>query len=190
MTAPAHQIKETTKPRFVSLEQFLKRYAKTEDGYKYELNNGIIEKTKTMNQDQAFIENNLLRLFVRTTLFTEGGCIFFEKDVKTSSTQLRRPDASIFTASQLHVMGNDNMQTPIWVAEIISDTDNINRVNRKLEEYFTAGIQVVWHIFPEIDTVYVYTAADKVEICKNQKVCSGEPALSGFEMTAAQLFTR
>lgn len=190
MTATAHQIKETAKSRYVSLEQFLKRYAKTEDGYKYELNNGIIEKTKTMNQDQAFIENNLLRLFVKTSFFNEGGCIFFEKDVKTSAQQLRRPDAAIFTAAQSKVMRNDNMQTPIWVAEVISDSDNINRVNRKLEEYFTVGVQVVWHIFPDIETVYVYTAADKVEICKNQKICSGLPALIDFEITANLLFTR
>jgi Uma2 family endonuclease len=190
MTATLYQPRETVKQPYVSLPQFLKRYAKTEDGYKYEWNNGLIEKTKTRNQDQAYIEDNLLRRFVKTTLYTEGGCIFFEKDVKTSSTQLRRPDASIFTAAQRKVMSNANMQTPIWVAEIISETDNINRVNKKLEEYFKAGVQVVWHIFPEIETVYVYTASDKVEICKNQKICGGVPALVGFELTAAQLFTR
>ncbi len=189
MTA-LHPILQTAKPRLVTLDQFLKRFANTEGGYKYELNNGVVEKTKKMNQDQAFIENNLLRLFVRTSFFTDGGCIFFEKDVKTSPQQLRRPDAAIFTAAHAKLMSNENMQTPIWVAEIISGTDNINRVNKKLEEYFNAGIQVVWHIFPDIETVYVYTATDKVEICKNQKLCTATPAITDFELTAAQLFTR
>ncbi len=190
MTATLYPILQTAKPRLVTLTHFLKRYAKTEDGYKYEFNNGVIEKTKTMNQDQAFIENNLLRLFIRTSFFTEGGCIFFEKDVKTSAQQLRRPDASIFTAAQSKIMSNANMQTPIWVAEVISGSDNINRVNKKLEEYFNAGVQVVWHIFPDIETVYVYTATDKVEICKNQKLCSAASAIPDFEITATQLFTR
>ena len=189
MTA-LHPILEKTQPRLISIEQFLKRYSHTEAGYKYELNNGIIEKSKKMNQDQAFIENNLLRLFVKTSFFTEGGCIFFEKDVKTSPQQLRRPDAAIFTAAQSKLMSNENMQVPVWVAEIISDTDNINRVNRKLEEYFNAGVLVVWHIFPEIETVYVYTAADEVEICKNQKICSASKAIPNFELTSTELFTR
>ncbi|MBL7813895.1 MAG: Uma2 family endonuclease [Saprospiraceae bacterium] len=190
MTAPANLPTAIMKPklRYVTLAQFLKRYAHTEGGYKYELNKGVVEKTKTMNQDQAHIEDNLLRLFVKTSMFTEGGSIFFEKDINTINEQLRRPDAAIFTPAQRKIMSNANMQIPIWVAEIISDSDNINRVNTKLEEYFQAGVQVVWHIFPETETVYVYTAIDKVEICKNQKVCNGLPALSGFEITATQLF--
>jgi hypothetical protein len=46
-----------------------------EDGYKYEWNDGSIEKTKTMKQDQLIIQSILLRLFVQTKLFgrrTEG----------------------------------------------------------------------------------------------------------------------
>jgi Uma2 family endonuclease len=190
MTAFAQDISVIKKPRLISLQSFLKRYSDIEDGYKYEYNNGIIEKTKTMNQDQSTIEDALLRAFIETNFFRQGGAIFFEKEIYTTATQLRKPDAAIFTANQKRVMGRDNMQVPIWVAEVISETDNINRVNKKLVEYFEAGVKVVWHIFPNIETVYVYTAADVVTICKGAKICSGAPAVADFEISATNLFAK
>ena len=46
-------------------------------------------------------------------------------------------------------------------------SDRINRVNNKLEEYFQAGMLVVWHIFPQQQLVYVYTSSIDVKICRN-----------------------
>ncbi len=37
--------KKAMKPALVSLNTFFSKYANAEDGYKYEYNNGIIEKT-------------------------------------------------------------------------------------------------------------------------------------------------
>ncbi len=190
MEAAIVQNTPTKKPRKISLATFLERYSNMEDGFKYEYNQGIIEKTKTMNQDQALIEDALLRAFITTQFFKEGGAIFFEKDIKTSLEHLRRPDVAIFTAKQTRVMSNDNMQIPVWVAEVISESDNINRVNKKLDEYFNAGVKVVWHIFPENKTVYVYTAADEVQICRGEKMCSGSPAIPDFGITAKHIFAK
>ena len=64
-------------------------------------------------------------------------------------------------------------QIPQCVAEVISESDNINRVEGKLDEYFSAGVKIVWHIFPVSKKVYVYTAPDKVTICMDKTICSG-----------------
>lgn len=188
MTAFIDYMPTVKKPRLISLQTFLKRYSNLEDGYKYEYNKGIIEKTKTMNQLQALIEDVLMRAFTLTELYKNGGNIFFEKDMRTSIEQLRRPDIAIYTKSQLHLMVKGENQLAEWVAEVISDSDNINRVNLKLEEYFKAGVKVVWHIFPEIETVYVYTAIDEVTICKGEKICSGAPVVPDFQVAATRLF--
>ena len=58
------QKKPGTKPRRVSKARFLREYADREDGYKYEWNNGIIEKTESMNQQQAEIYFVLLAYFL------------------------------------------------------------------------------------------------------------------------------
>ena len=173
---------------YVSLEDFLRLYANTEDGYKYEWNNGQIEKTKGMNQEQGTIQDILMRLFCNTKTFQEGGLYLAETDMKTSATQLRRPDLAIYLANQRKKMVNGENQIAIWVGEIISDTDKANKINKKIEEYFKAGVQVVWNIYPASNQVHVYTAVDEVTICKGERICSGQPALADFDISAATLF--
>ena len=173
---------------YVSLEGFLRLYADIEDGYKYEWNNGQTEKTKGRNQEQATIQDILMRLFCRTKTFQKEGLFAVETDMKTSATQLRRPDLAIYLANQRAKMIKGENQIAIWAGEIISDTDNANKINEKLEEYFNAGVQVVWNIYPASNQVYVYTAVDQVTICKGRRICSGQPALADFEISAAALF--
>lgn len=56
-------IPENTSDSMISLEDFLRLYSDMEDGYKYEYNKGIIEKTKSMDQEQGFIQKILNKLF-------------------------------------------------------------------------------------------------------------------------------
>jgi len=106
--------------------------------HKYEWNNGQIEKTKGMNQEEVTIQDILMRLFCRTKTFQEDGLFAVETDMKTSDAQLCRPDLAIYLANQRAQMIKGENQIAIWVGEIISDTDNANKINKKLEEYFKA----------------------------------------------------
>lgn len=175
-------------PRRISKAQFLRDYADREDGFKYEFNRGIIEKTTGMNQLQANIYFILLEHFLKTAAKKSGGGLIAEVDMGTSDEQLRRPDIAFFTAEQRDLMKMGINQVAPFVAEIISPSDNANRINQKMEEYFAAGVQVVWHIFPELQQVYVYTSPEAVVICRGQTLCSGAPALPDLQIAAADLF--
>ncbi len=172
----------------ISLESFLAQFYNMEDGYKYEWNHGAVEKTKTMNQEQTTIYLLLSRLFCKTKAFEQMGGLTAETDIMTSKDQLRRPDIAFFSGVQINKMKKGKNQLPKWVAEIISETDNINRVEKKLDEYFAAGIKVVWHIYPSAQKVYVYTAPDQVTICMGDTICSGAPVLPDFQVSAKTLF--
>lgn len=175
-------------PRRISKEQFLRDYSNREDGYKYEWNDGTIEKTKAMNQQQATIQAILLRYFIDTQIFREGGLFTAETNMDTSTYQMRRPDLAIYSGVQLKQMKNGENQVAPWVAEVISPTDRVDDVNAKLDEYFRAGVQVVWHIFPHSQKVDVYTSPESVTICRGKTLCSGAPALPDFQMAAEELF--
>lgn len=172
----------------ISLELFLEKYEDMEDGYKYEWNHGLVERITKINQEQTTIFLLLSRLFCNTQAFKEFGGLTAETDMMTSKNQLRRPDIAFYSGAQIQKMKKGDNQIAQWVAEVISDTDNINRVEAKLEEYFKAGVQVVWHIFPVLKKVYVYTAADKVTICIGETICSSVPVLPDFEISATDLF--
>lgn len=173
---------------YISLDDFLRLYSDMEDGFKYEWNNGKIEKTTKMNRTQLSILKILMNLFYQTKTQKEGGLFVPEGDMYTSKTQYRIPDLAIYYESQESDLINDKNQVAPWVGEVISPTDNINRVNKKVHEYFTAGVKVVWNIFPSLDEVYVYTAPDEVTICRGKKICSAKPALDDFEISAESIF--
>jgi Uma2 family endonuclease len=175
-------------PRKVSKARFLKEYADREDGYKYEWNDGVIEKYQGMNQQQAEIYFLLMAYFQKTEASKTGGGLITETDMLTTPSQLRRPDISFYTGEQRRLMKLGENQIAPWVAEVISPSDNANKINSKLDEYFLAGVQVVWHIFPESKQVYVYTSPESVTICRGQTVCSAAPALPDLVISAEVLF--
>ncbi|MCC6724465.1 MAG: Uma2 family endonuclease [Saprospiraceae bacterium] len=179
------------KPKAVKLitkEQFLRRYSNREDGFKYEFNNGIVEKTSAMNQQQATIQGVILRFFIKTKLFEDGGLYSPETDMDTSPVQLRRPDIAIFTGEQVVKMKEKENQVAPWVAEIISPTDRADDINNNLYEYFRAGVKVVWHIYPQSKKVDVFTAPEKVTICSGKTICSGAPVIPDLQIPAEDLF--
>lgn len=185
-TAIAGQKPKTAK--MITKEQFLRRYSNREDGYKYEFNQGIIEKTNAMNQKQAVIQAVMLRFFINTKIFKEGGLFTAETDMDTSATQLRRPDLAIYLGQQLAKMKEGENQVAPWVAEIISPTDRADDINNKLYEYFKAGVKVVWHIYPQSKKVDVFTAPEEVTICSGKTICSGAPAIPDLLIPAEELF--
>ena len=162
-TMPSPTVKKV-KP--LTLEQFWNKYSDRADGFKYELNNGFVEKTpRKMKIEELYIADNIKRAFTKTDAYQKGDGIFEEVDIQTLHEQGRRPGMAYLTREQFRK--GDNRSLPTFVVEVISDTDGINRVNNKLEEYFQAGMLVVWHIFPQQQFVYVYTSSIDVKICRN-----------------------
>lgn len=185
-TMPSPTVKKV-KP--LTLEQFWDKYSDREDGFKYELNNGFVEKIpRKMKIKELYIANNIRRAFSQTSAYQAGDGLFDEVEIETLPEQGRRPDMAYVTKSQLNK--GDNRSLPTFVVEVISDTDGINRVNNKLEEYFQAGMLVVWHIFPQQQLIYVYTSSIDVKICRGDMMCSAAPAVVDFQMSAYDIFKK
>ena len=179
-------------PQRIPFKVFYKKFVDPGDsmvaGIKYEFNNGIIEKTKSMKQNELFIIDNLVELFFNLGL-KRTGILAQEIEVWTSETQMRKPDLAYFTKNQIHNAATKIYTTPEFVVEIISTFDPINVVTHKITEYFNAGVQVLWHIFPEQELVYVFTSPKNIVVCSGDDVCSAAPVLPTFEITANQIFT-
>lgn len=179
-----------TKPkraaRLLTLEEFRKKYANREDGFKYEFKNGeIIKSPGNMNPKQLYIVKNLNRRFSRTQAYAQGDELIAEVDQLTAPARQRRPDLSYWTSDRI-AAGLESVSE--FVIEIISPTDKLEDVEEKLLEYFEAGVKVVWQIRPRSQSVHVYTSPVDVIICTGESVCSAAPVLPDFEMTAREIF--
>jgi len=178
----------TTAVKTISLATFRATYSQREDPYKYEWVHGRVIQSPAMNQEQAFIQAVLQRLFFETATGQAGGLLAVETDMFTAPEQLRRPDLAIYTAEQLQRMQQGEYQVARWVAEVISGNDNFNRVVAKVSEYFEAGVAVVWLVIPATSQVYVYTDRSQAQICRGEMVCSAAPAFPDFKIPAQSLF--
>lgn len=181
---------KTTSRRLVSLESFLARYTNREDPYKYEWNNGVVEKKpRTMNRDQLFIYQNLLKFFVRLKAFAEGAALICEIDMlMTSVNRTRRADIAYLTNVQMAASRNGEPSVCFFVAEVISKNDQINEVEEKLQEYFDNGVQVVWVIFPKLKQVKVYHSIRNIMVCFGEDICSAAPVLPDFKISVNDIF--
>ena len=150
-------------------------------------NNGTIEKTESRKQTEVIIVDVLTRLFSRTETFKNGGA-WGPIDLWTNKTRYRRPDLSIFFAQQVAKMSKGENQIAQWIGEIISPSDTAEQINKKLIEYFTAGVKCVWHIYSKSEQVHVYTSLDNITICRGSRICSAKPALADFEISASDIF--
>lgn len=174
-------------PRPMTREKFLAW--RPEDGYKYEWVNGTIEKTeRTMTPEQQYIVHNLQRRFAQNPLYQTGADLVAEVDATLQDGEMRRPDLSLMTDQQRKACSFGQPYLPMFAIEIISKNDSANKIRRKLNSYFKSGVQVVWHIFPELQTVDVYTSPTSITVHEEASVCSAAPALPDFEISVNDIF--
>lgn len=79
---------------------------------------------------------------------------------------------------------------PDMAVEILSESNTAAEMRRKCEEYFRAGVIVVWLADPATRTVRVFTLPDDFTTYGVGDVIPGEPVLPGFRLPVAQWFGR
>jgi Putative restriction endonuclease len=73
------------------------------------------------------------------------------------------------------------------VIEVISKQQNMPKVVKKMQDYRRAGVQVIWHIFPENQEIHVYKGK-AMTVCVGDDLCSAEPVIEGFVLPAKDVF--
>ena len=161
------------------------------DGYKYEWNDGELIKFSGMNKKQVKIYDILNKLFIKKG-YWESGTFVAGYDVQLCGTppaglQMRRSDIAYLTKAQTNEADRGEDPIPEFVVEIISENDNINKVLAKIGEYYKAGVKIVWLIFPEEKEVHIYSSRREVKICIENDICSASLILPDFEIGVDKL---
>ena len=159
-----------------------------EDGHKYEWNDGELIQFTGMNKKQVYIYDILNRFFVNKG-YLELGTLVSEYDTMLTGIQMRRPDIVYLSREQIEQTKIGEDVIPEFVIEILSESDNVNKVEEKVAEYFKAGVRIVWNIYLEQKVIYVYTSRRHVKICIEDDICSAKPVLPDFEISVNQIFT-
>jgi Uma2 family endonuclease len=79
---------------------------------------------------------------------------------------------------------------PNLAVEVISKSNTRREMELKLEDYFGAGCQLVWLIYPKTQTALVHTSPTaKKEVAKDQSLDGGK-LLPGFTLPLKKLFVK
>jgi Uma2 family endonuclease len=77
---------------------------------------------------------------------------------------------------------------PDLAIEVLSEGNTEQEMLRKLHDYFTAGVRLVWYIDRRTRSARSYTAEDAVTEVGESESLSGGAVLPGFEMSLGTLF--
>ena len=95
-----------------------------------------------------------------------------------------QPDATWLSPEQMALLEPISSRAidvcPAFVAEIMSGTDRLPPLQRKMERYMANGALLGWLIDPYRRRVYVYRPGVEVETLEDPETISGEPVLPGF----------
>ena len=175
----------------MSLPQFIEWVDQQEDGYKYEWKQGFVEQYETMIKKSEWpIVDNIYRAFITTKAFQAGGNLITTPASQLDPKTLRYPDLAFLTKEQIRNTDPDEHPIASFMIEIVSPSDQIGSVKNKIGEYFAAGVQVVWYVFPLLRQVEVYHTPKKVTICTDDDFCSAAPAVSDLSLTPQRIFTQ
>ncbi len=132
-----------------------------------------------------------LRQFVRSqglgrVLGAETGFILFR-----NPDTVRAPDVSFVTehrVAQVGLIKGYFPGAPDLAVEVVSPSDAAAEVHRKVGEYFKAGSQQVWVVYPDEQEVAVYRSARESVVLTATETLDGAPLLPGFTCPGADLF--
>jgi Uma2 family endonuclease len=188
-----------TNATLMTLEQFMQRYS---DEGPFEIIEGEITDVTPQVTRSARIAGEL---FFQLTLYLKAhqlGEAFSEAPfVLTVASNWvkgsRVPDVMFVRRERLEQLAQDDPDwqdkpltiVPDLVAEITSPTDKHAEVNKKIVRYLDDGVQVVWLIEPEGQTVTIYTPGSQhLTHLGAEDTLSGGDVIPGFALLVESLF--
>ena len=79
------------------------------------------------------------------------------------------------------------MLAPRLAVEVLSPSNTEQEMDRKLQDYFAAGVLLVWYVNPVQRTVQVFTAPNQALLLREDQDLTGDPVLAGFVLSLRDL---
>lgn len=161
----------------------------------YEVVRGVKVEHAPMGAREGILANRLNRFCLRSGLVDVRGQTVIEVTVvlRRNPTTKRRPDFA-FVSFERWPEDREAPPGDAWdvvpelAAEIISPSNQAEDVLEKIQEYFAAGVRLVWVIYPNVAQVYVYHSATDVRIVDRGGELDGEEILPGLRIPMTALF--
>ena len=158
----------------------------------FELVDGtLVEKAMGWQESELMV---IIATLLRNFVADKGLGKVFGSDgmFRLRSEQIRIPDVAFI--SKQRFAGRTLHRGAFWelgcdlAVEIISPSNTRREMERKLADYFAAGVAVVWLVYPQQREVVVYSAPTQSTTLQGEDTIDGGDLLPGFSISVAQIF--
>lgn len=160
----------------------------------FELIEGTLVE-KAMGFESAWVA---LQLGTLINLYLErsnlGVCVGADGMMQIAQGLVRIPDVSYVSWDR--IPGGEVPKKPIpnlvpdLAVEVLSPTNTPREMNRKVDEFFEAGVRLVWLIDPEKRTARIYTSPDRFAEIDADGTLDALDVLPGFSVRLGDLLDR
>jgi Uma2 family endonuclease len=161
----------------------------------YEVVDGrIVEKPSmgSFETDIASVLVQLLGYFVRTHRLGKVVVEMLFRIDQAKDLQ-RRPDLA-FISNERWPYNRRAPRGSVWdlvpdlAIEVISPSNQASEVQKKVHEYFAAGVRQVWVVYPDTYEIFVYDSLTVIHVLQRGDELDGAPLVPGFRLPVATLF--
>ncbi|MGC1276294.1 MAG: Uma2 family endonuclease [Planctomycetaceae bacterium] len=164
------------------------------DGDRYELvRGGLVEKE--MSEESNLIAGWIAYLLNAFILPKRSGFVIPEQTYRCfpdDPNKVRRPDISFLRAERRPagpLRHGHTPDAPDLAVEVVSPNDVAYDLEEKLADYRSAGVPLIWVVFPNRRTVHVYAGGSEVpSVLHESDPLTGGEILPGFSVKVADLF--
>jgi len=158
----------------------------------YELVDGVLVE-KTVGTYEAYLALLIGRL-LGNHVEGHGLGIVLGADgmMRLAPGLVRIPDVAFISWDRLP--GREFPREAIWnlapnlAVEVVSAGNTPEEMQGKLHDYFAAGVQLVWYVYPAARQVHVLTAADECVVVSEPESLQGGDLLPGLNLALERLF--
>lgn len=79
-------------------------------------------------------------------------------------------------------------RAPDLAVEVISPSNRLNMIKKKIATYFSSGTALAWLVLPEKKEIHVYTAAESFKVLTVRDTLTAAPLIPNFKLRLSELF--
>jgi Uma2 family endonuclease len=187
---PAERVRFNPLPGTATVEDVLE--VEAHEDRLCELVDGVLVE-KPMGFTESRIASLLITAFTNFVEAHDLGIVTGESGmIRMPANLVRIPDVAFFRWNRFPDRELPNEGAPEIVpdltVEVLSKSNTQAEMARKLGEYFSIGVRVVWFVDPRTKSVTVYSSPTRSKTMSVDEALDGGKVLPGFKLSVASLF--
>jgi Uma2 family endonuclease len=165
-----------------------------DDGFRYELVKGEIRKMSPTGYEHGVIVVNLTLPLAQHVKANNLGVVCGAETgftITQNPDTVRAPEIAFVRCErtpQTSLTKSYMVGAPDLAVEVLSPSDTVYKVDEKVEEWLSAGVQAVWVVNPRRRTITVYRSSNDVKTLTENDALDGQDVVQGFRCRVAEIF--